>query len=789
MKLKYLLVIWLLFPGGILPQEIIPKLNLVSGKQDSILISDLFYAKNYKVQILNSSKIELNYDGASRFLFLTPPKDFQGYSVCSIVNEKDTLCFPVFVKKKIKKRFAFETKEKFKKVTLFGEFNNWDRKTIPMNWSPEDSAYTAEVLLDPGVYQYKFWADGKEFVDPSNPDSVPNGLGSYNSVVKIKQIKKPFTFLHPYKFTEVNGTSVFSYYYEREGVYPPLNKGNLIALINNKKINPRLVEIKKNIVTLSIPKQQLKGRGVIRIGITQNGVSTNFLQTHYYNAKPVNNNAPFSFYDATIYSLMIDRFCDGDSSNDKPILNDSLSFKANYQGGDFKGIIKVINSGYFDSLGVSALWISPVNDNPNKAYREYPPPHRLFTGYHGYWPISSYKVEEHFGSFTDLKNVVKSAHKHRIKILLDFVSHHVHKNHPYFKLHRNWFGNVRLPDGRLNIRLWDEHRLTTWFDLYLPSFDFIHSKEARDTMTSNALWWLKRTGADGFRHDAVKHVPNVFWRELTRKLKSNFKKRIYQIGETFGNYALVKSYVNNGQLDAQFNFNLYNVALTAFIDSSKSFADLKNELRKSEFIYGTPNLMGNIMDSHDKNRYMAYADGDVKVWQWDATELGWKNPPKVDHPSSYKKAELYYAYLFTIPGIPVIYYGSEFGMTGASDPDNRRMMRFGDKLTPLEKQMLQRVREIALLRKHHTALRYGDLYFLKANANVFAYIRSDFNESLIIVLNKSKTPRRVSLNLPELFEAQYVRDLLTGSSTPLERNNLTIVVPAIDFKILKILRD
>ena len=231
------------------------------------------------------------------------------------------------------------------------------------------------------------------------------------------------------------------------------------------------------------------------------------------------------------------------------------------------------------------------------------------------------------------------------------------EEHPFFKQHRNWFGHLELPDGRLNLRLWDEHRLTTWFEPYLPSFDYEGSPEALDTMTSNAVWWLQETGADGFRHDAVKHIPNEFWRTLTRKIKSEIvvpeKRNIFQIGETFGSYQLVNSYVNNGQLDAQFNFNLYDTAIPVFIDSSRSFKSLDDQMHKSFEVYGVNHLMGNIMDSHDKVRFMAYADGDISLNEGDAAEIGWDNPPKVDHKSSYDKLKLYISYLMTIPGIPI----------------------------------------------------------------------------------------------------------------------------------------
>jgi glycosidase len=134
--------------------------------------------------------------------------------------------------------------------------------------------------------------------------------------------------------------------------------------------------------------------------------------------------------------------------------------------------------------------------------------------------------------------------------------------------------------------------------------------------------------------------------------------------------------------------------------------------------------MGNIIDSHDKVRFMAFADGDVPPGGAGAGEIGWTNPPEVDDTLSYKKLELYFAYLLTIPGIPVIYYGDEFGMTGASDPDNRRMMKFGNDLNDYEKKTLRNTRRIVLLRKNHPVLRFGDFETLQADKNIYAYLRS-----------------------------------------------------------------
>ena len=161
-------------------------------------------------------------------------------------------------------------------------------------------------------------------------------------------------------------------------------------------------------------------------------------------------------------------------------------------------------------------------------------------------------------------------------------------------------------------------------------------------------------------------------------------------------------------------------------------------MQKTFSVYGVNHLMGNIMDSHDKVRFMAFADGDIPLNSDNAAEIGWNNPPSVNHKSSYDKLKLYLSYLLTIPGLPIIDYGDEIGMTGAADPDNRRMMRFGSDISDWERETLMDVRALIKLRKENSALRYGDFYTLKADKNIYAFIRSDLNEKVLVILNKSK---------------------------------------------------
>ena len=201
--------------------------------------------------------------------------------------------------------------------------------------------------------------------------------------------------------------------------------------------------------------------------------------------------------------------------------------------------------------------------------------------------------------------------------------------------------------------------------------------------------------------------------------------------------------------------------------------------------YGVNHLMGNLVSSHDKIRYMAYADGDLEINDGRASEIAWTNPPKVDNPSSYDKLKLQLAYILTIPGVPIIYYGDEIGMTGAHDPDNRRMMRFDSNLNDFEKQTFKDVSKLTHIRKDHSALRYGDFFTLQADNNIYAYVRSDMNERILVILNKSEKEQMINLNLPAIYNSNTATDLITGDSIRINEDVITLGLNSISFRILK----
>jgi cyclomaltodextrinase len=754
------------------PQEIINFITLESGKTDTLAVDEIFFAPEYNIKVETDKDIEIAYLKSENLLVIKPNSNYSGLKTLHIKNHGNPISIPLNVKKKTAVKFHYKPDQPVSDVFVMGSFNNWNRSLDRLADDDNDGAFETTLYLDDGIYEYQFVADKKEFPDPENPEKVDNGFGSFNSIKRVISAGKenrPNLYFLPEKDSPIvvaveSNASIdqieFHLYLDNQ-------------LLNNDAI------IKYNKI-IEIDFEKIKsGPGIhtLRMVASYKNQPGNVLYVWLEDGKLLPANKDILWNDAIIYSLMVDRFRNGNSQNDSPVEHSELAKQANFNGGDLAGIFNTLKEGYFDSLGINTLWISPLNKTTDKAFHEWPEPHRYFTGYHGYWPVSSTEVEPRFGSLDQFRQLVKSAHQKDLKILLDFLANHTHQEHPYFKKHRNWFGQIDLPNGEKNVRLWESQRLTTWFDIFIPSFDYLGSEEALEVMTDNAIWWLEQTDVDGFRHDATKHVPYKFWKRLTKKIKTKVdphkKIPVYQIGETFGGYDLIKSYLNNGMLDAQFNFNQFFTARRIFVEEGSDFADLASSIEKALEVYGYAHKMGNIMDSHDQIRMMSLLEGDLTLSD-DGKERAWDDPPvSVNDPVTYKKAQIYMAYLLTTPGVPIIYYGDEFGMTGADDPDNRRMMRFGDQLTKDEQAHLKQVSRLIRLRKDHSALRRGDYKTMYAAGDVLVYSRGDGFERMVIMLNKGKSNQKVEIHLPSW---------LVGYSLKYENDNEV----ELDKEILKI---
>jgi glycosidase len=741
----------------------VPTLSIKKGITKGFDLSVYKSDPDIDIYIEFHPDVILQFNSLNDSLFITPKDSIDGLILIPGFYGDDPFKLLVRVEPALNHTFTYIPQDLNIPVSIMGNFNDWSRTSHPLIDDNNDGIFEITMNLNPEKYEYKFVVENTEILDPENENVISNNMGGWNSVLDLSDFKESPAGQWIKK--SHHGNYLTFTFLTSDDVLPM----NTMTFWNNTPLHPDVVDPKDNgDVTVNI--NNLK-TGLLRItGLDSQGRIIRENQTLIENGFPLNlKNNSDDWHFKTIYSLMIDRFFDGDTSNTKMIGGGTHPL-ADFYGGDIKGIIQKLEDGYFTELGISALWLSPFQAQPNRAFKEWNPPYRIYSGYHGYWPVASREVDKRFGSKKDLKLLIQSAHSQNINVLSDFVSNHVHENHPYYKNNKEWFGNVELPDGSMNIRRWDgETRLTTWFEPFLPSFDY-SNPDAIDAVVSDAIWWMEEFNLDGFRQDAVKHVPHTFWRKLTYELKKNFpNKDFYQIGETFGSDELILSYINSNELDAQFNFDIYFSARNVFAsdDGDMDFLNetVKNNLKK----YQPINLMGTITSSHDQVRFISIADKQM-TFSGNGTERAFSNPPEyIENLSSYQKLANFSAFNFSMPGIPIVYYGEELGLPGAGDPDNRRPMKFGKELTSTESMLRETVSNLAHFRKKYTALSVGDFYSVYADGPIWVYLKIYFGEIIMVALNQSDKRQSVSFENP--IQVLSWRRLKNDIPISLEGNN------------------
>jgi glycosidase len=404
--------------------------------------------------------------------------------------------------------------------------------------------------------------------------------------------------------------------------------------------------------------------------------------------------------------------------------------------------------------------------------------------------------DEHFGTPEELRELTAEAHKHGIRILMDFVGNHVHQDAEIYKTYKNegWFYSYFLCG-------YDEKPIECWFQPYLPDINY-SVNDAVNTFTDSAIEWIEEADLDGFRVDAVKHMLHNFTRTLRAKIEEQIVGEsgtdFYMVGETFvaqwdftaqKTQGLIKQYINDWELDGQFNFPLYWEIIREIARNEDSFVKMAAVVEAYIAYFGEGAfLMSNFLGNHDIARFISHANNNIlDMWSNGSKELGWSNPPALPSDSApFKRLQVAFSVLMTIPGIPLIYYGDEIGMPGAGDPDNRRMMYFSG-LNSDQNELKTHVGKVAIIRSNHKALRQGTLKNLVAETDIYAYLREDADDRVIIALNKASSQKFVEIPvslIPFASAGDTFHDELSGADFKIAGGKLAFPLDPISSAIL-----
>ncbi|RSK26399.1 LPXTG cell wall anchor domain-containing protein [Bacillus sp. HMF5848] len=417
-----------------------------------------------------------------------------------------------------------------------------------------------------------------------------------------------------------------------------------------------------------------------------------------------------AWQDEIIYFMMVDRFNNGDTTNDYQVFEHNL--KA-YNGGDFQGITEKLD--YLKDMGFTALWLTPVNKNEPG-------------GYHGYWYEDFYDTEEHFGSLDEFKKIVDEAHKRDMKVILDIVVNHTGYQHPWIQEKPDWFHEKK------DIFNWaNQDEVENGWLFGLPDLN-TENPETRQYLLDMAKWWITETDIDGYRLDTVKHVPVDFWEEFEKEVKS-VKEDFFLLGEVWHDDP---RYIANyqGALDGFVDYPLFNEMTKVFAEPNHKLGGLANIWKRNNAYYEDPFLMGNFIDNHDNVRFtrLALQKGQDPVTRW----------------------KLALTYMYGAPGVPIIYYGTEAAMDGANDPDNRRMMDF----TQVNEELQTHISKLAKARSEHDVLRRGELDVIYEEGGYSIFKRTLDNEVALVVINNSDEAHEALLTAEDIGEDKQLISLL-----------------------------
>lgn len=454
---------------------------------------------------------------------------------------------------------------------------------------------------------------------------------------------------------------------------------------------------------------------------------------------PVPSSAGFPWWQqAVFYQVFVRSFAD---SAEGPTACDG--------NGDINGLIErldYLNDGdptTTDDLGVTALWLMPIQQSPS---------------YHGYDVMDYYSIETDYGTNEDFQRLMDEAEARGMHVIVDLVLNHASSQHPWFNgafrtdspTHDYFVWESDPPDvrGEWGQTVW--HRLgpNKYYGVFWSGMpDLNYSNPAvTEEMYGVSRFWLEEMGADGFRLDAIRFfieengrfsdTPGNFeWMSAYYDYVKSVDEEAFTVGEAWTSNAIAARYVEQQGVDMTFAFD----QATAIISALKSGTNRQLLLQQPATYSAYPtNQFGTFLTNHDQDRIMSQLGGDAGKMRAAAF------------------------WLLTSPGVPFIYYGEEIGMVGVKPDEKIRtpMQWTGEQYvgfsacdvwqapnrnaaefnvagqTEDPESLLSLYRDLIHLRRAHPALLTGEYVLVESsNPGVYAFLRTAPDETVLVVLN------------------------------------------------------
>ncbi len=360
------------------------------------------------------------------------------------------------------------------------------------------------------------------------------------------------------------------------------------------------------------------------------------------------------FASEAVYFLLTDRFVDGDPSNNqvdqgKPAFKtfdrhlpgpDGKHDNIGYQGGDFKGVLD--NADYIAEMGFTSVWTTPIIDNPGAAYSGSEPVEYGSgyldggkTGYHGYWGVNFYTVDEHLPSDDlDFMGFVSTLRdRHGLKYVLDIVGNHGSPSYT-MPVAQPEYGKLYDESGRL---VADHQNLKPeQLDPNNPLHRFFNRKpglatlsdldpdnpEVVDYLVGSYLKWLDQ-GVYAVRVDTIKEQPHHFWKQVADRIRQK-RPDILMFGESFSFEAkLIAEHTKpeNGGYSV-LDFPGRERMIKTFENPGSDYRDIASYLHLETGVYQNPYELVTFYDNHDMSRMNASDEGFIDANNWLFTSRG-----------------------------------------------------------------------------------------------------------------------------------------------------------------------